>query len=119
VDTGLAGHAEGVREVRERIAAGDTFQCNLTVRMSGRVPGDPFLLYRGPALGQRGAYDACLDLGRSAVASASPELFFERRGDAVLLRPMKGTARLGRDRDEDRAWSTACAPARRSWRRTS
>ena len=97
-----AGHAQGVREVRERIAAGDTFQCNLTVRMSGRVPGDPFLLYRDLALGQRGAYNTYLDLGRFAVASASPELFFERRGDAVLLRPMKGTERRGRDRDEDR-----------------
>ena len=97
-----AGHADGVREVRERIAAGDTFQCNLTVRVSGRVPGDPFLLYRDLALGQRGAHNAYLDLGRFAVASASPELFFERRGDSVLLRPMKGTARRGRDGDEDR-----------------
>ncbi|SDN46824.1 para-aminobenzoate synthetase / 4-amino-4-deoxychorismate lyase [Geodermatophilus siccatus] len=97
-----AGHAHGVRAVRERIAAGDTFQCNLTVRMSGRVPGDPFLLYRDLALGQRGAYNAYLDLGRFAVASASPELFFERRGNSVLLRPMKGTARRGRDGDEDR-----------------
>ena len=97
-----AGHAHGVREIRERIAAGDTFQCNLTVRMSGCVEGDPLLLYRDLALGQRGAYNAYLDLGRFAVASASPELFFERRGDEVLLRPMKGTARRGRDRDEDR-----------------
>jgi len=97
-----AGHAHGVREVRERIAAGDTFQCNLTVRMSGSVAGDPFLLYRDLALGQRGSYNAYVDLGRFAVASASPELFFERRGDHVLLRPMKGTARRGRDGDEDR-----------------
>ena len=97
-----AGHAHGVREIRERIAAGDTFQCNLTVRMSGCVEGDPLLLYRDLALGQRGAYNAYLDLGRFALASASPELFFERRGDEVLLRPMKGTARRGRDRDEDR-----------------
>ncbi|MCV2489828.1 aminodeoxychorismate synthase component I [Geodermatophilus sp. YIM 151500] len=97
-----AGHADDVARIRERIAAGDTFQCNLTVRMAGRVVGDPFLLYRDLALGQRGAYNAYLDLGRFAVASASPELFFERRGDQVLLRPMKGTARRGRDRDEDR-----------------
>ncbi|MGY1624997.1 chorismate-binding protein [Geodermatophilus sp. SYSU D00965] len=97
-----AGHARGVRAVRDRIAAGDTFQCNLTVRLSGRVAGDPAVLYRDLALGQRGAYNAHLDLGRFVVASASPELFFERRGDDVLLRPMKGTARRGRDRDEDR-----------------
>ncbi|MGY1634073.1 aminodeoxychorismate synthase component I [Geodermatophilus sp. SYSU D01186] len=96
------GHAAGVGEVRDRIAAGDTYQCNLTVRMSGSVTGDPVHLYRDLALGQRGAYNAHLDLGRFAVASASPELFFERRGDDVLLRPMKGTARRGRDEAEDR-----------------
>ncbi|MGY1642725.1 aminodeoxychorismate synthase component I [Geodermatophilus sp. SYSU D00703] len=97
-----AGHARGVGEIRERIAAGDTFQCNLTVRMSGAVTRDPMALYRDLALGQRGAHNAYLDLGRFAVASASPELFFERRGDSVLLRPMKGTTPRGRSRDEDR-----------------
>lgn len=98
-----AGHAEDVARIRGRIAVGDTYQCNLTVRMAGRVQGDPFGLYRDLALGQRGAYNAYLDLGRFVVASASPELFFERRGDDVLLRPMKGTARRGRHLREDRA----------------
>ncbi|WP_448623488.1 aminodeoxychorismate synthase component I [Geodermatophilus sp. URMC 64] len=95
-------HAAGVARIRERIAAGDTFQCNLTVRMAGCVAGDPFAVYRDLALGQRGAHNAYLDLGRFVVASASPELFFERRGDHVVLRPMKGTAPRGRHRDEDR-----------------
>src|SRR4051794_36928806 len=97
-----AEHAEGVARIRERIAAGDTYQCNLTVRMAGRVAGNPFSLYRDLALGQRGSHNAYLDLGRFVVASASPELFFERRADQVLLRPMKGTAQRGRHRDEDR-----------------
>ena len=69
--------------------------------MAGLVRGDPFGLYRDLALGQRGAHNAYLDLGRFAVASASPELFFERRGDQILLRPMKGTARRGRHLRED------------------
>jgi para-aminobenzoate synthetase/4-amino-4-deoxychorismate lyase len=96
-----AGHARDVARVRECIAAGDTYQCNLTVRMAGWVPGDPFGLYRDLALGQRGAHNAYLDLGRFAVASASPELFFQRSGDQVLLRPMKGTARRGQHLHED------------------
>ncbi|WP_232807140.1 chorismate-binding protein [Geodermatophilus chilensis] len=98
-----AEHASGVARVRERIAAGDTYQCNLTVRMAGRVSGDPFGLYRALALGQRGSHNAYLDLGRFVVASASPELFFEWRGDRVLLRPMKGTSRRGRYLREDAA----------------
>ena len=95
-------HAADVARIRARIAAGDTYQCNLTVRMRGRVEGDPFALYRDLALGQGGACNAYLDVGRFVVASASPELFFERRGDDVLLRPMKGTSRRGRFPAEDR-----------------
>ena len=88
--------------MRERIARGDTYQCNLTVRMRGHVDGDLLSLYRDLALGQRGAYNAYLDLGRFVIVSASPELFFSRSGDELLLRPMKGTARRGRDLAEDR-----------------
>jgi anthranilate/para-aminobenzoate synthase component I len=47
-------------------------------------------------------YNAYLDLGRFVIVSASPELFFSRSGDELLLRPMKGTARRGRDLAEDR-----------------
>ena len=44
--------------------------------MIGQVSGDPFALYRDLALGQGGAYNAYLDLGRWVIASASPELFY-------------------------------------------
>jgi para-aminobenzoate synthetase/4-amino-4-deoxychorismate lyase len=96
-----AEHRRDVGVIRERIAAGDTYQCNLTVRMRGRVEGDPLGLYRDLALGQGGAENAYLDLGRFVVASASPELFLERRRDDVLVRPMKGTAPRGADPEED------------------
>lgn len=97
-----AEHAARVEAIKEGIARGDTYQCNLTERMLGELNGDPVGLYRDLALGQRGAYNAYLDLGRHVIASASPELFFERRGDDLLLRPMKGTARRGRFPLEDR-----------------
>jgi para-aminobenzoate synthetase/4-amino-4-deoxychorismate lyase len=70
--------------------------------MHGPVTGDPLELYRDLALNQRGEYNAYLDLGRFAIASASPELFFQRVGDDLLLRPMKGTAARGRTLSEDR-----------------
>ena len=94
MDAGLEqAHARAVAAVRERIAAGETYQRNLTVRMNGPVDGDPLGLYRDLALRQRGAHNAYLDIGRFAVASASPELFVEVRGQEVLTaRPMKGTA---------------------------
>jgi aminodeoxychorismate synthase component I len=96
-----------VDRVRERIAAGETYQTNLTVRMRGSFAGDPAGLYRHLATSQGGAYNAHLDIGQFAIASASPELFFELRNDEVLLRPMKGTAPRGRDQEEDLALERA------------
>jgi para-aminobenzoate synthetase/4-amino-4-deoxychorismate lyase len=97
-----ADHRRAVGRVREHIAAGDTYQVNLTDRLRARVPGDPAELYAGLAVAQGGVYNAYLDLGRHVIASASPELFFEWDGDRLRTRPMKGTAARGRTADEDR-----------------
>jgi para-aminobenzoate synthetase/4-amino-4-deoxychorismate lyase len=98
-----ADHARAVGRVRQHIAAGDTYQCNLTDRLRARTDGDPEGLYADLAPAQRGAHSAYLDLGRHVVASASPELFFEWSGDRLRTRPMKGTAARGRTVEEDRA----------------
>ena len=94
-------HAKAVTRVREHIAAGETYQCNLTDRLRATLDGDPATLYAGLALAQGAAYNAYLDLGRFVIASASPELFFEWAGDHLRVRPMKGTAARGRDTTED------------------
>ena len=95
------GYRRDVARVRDYIAAGDTYRCNLTVRLRSRVQGDLRQLYADLALNQRARYAAFLDLGRHVIASASPELFFEWAGDRLLTRPMKGTAARGRTPAED------------------
>ncbi|GHF19326.1 hypothetical protein GCM10017786_61400 [Amycolatopsis deserti] len=102
-----ADHHREVELVRDRIADGETYQTNLTVRMHGLLDCTPQTLYQHLARGQAGAHHAYLDLGRFVIASASPELFFERRRDHVVLRPMKGTAPRGRDPVEDHAHAAA------------
>ncbi|MCI2419251.1 aminodeoxychorismate synthase component I [Saccharopolyspora sp. K220] len=99
---GPGEHRRAVDAVRRHIAAGDTYQCNLTTRMSAEVSGDLLQLYADLAHAQGGAYNAYLDTGQFVIASASPELFFETRGDSLLMRPMKGTSRRGRSAAEDR-----------------
>jgi para-aminobenzoate synthetase/4-amino-4-deoxychorismate lyase len=98
-----ATHRDRVATVRARIAEGETYQCNLTTRMRTQMHGDTTQFYSAMTLGQRGAYNAYLDLGRYAIASASPELFFELRADRLTMRPMKGTAPRGRTDAEDSA----------------
>ncbi|MBB3674813.1 aminodeoxychorismate synthase component I [Modestobacter versicolor] len=99
-------HARAVETVREHIAAGETYQCNLTDRLRTTAAGDPEQLYARLALAQRGAHNVYLDLGRHVIASASPELFFDWAGDVVRTRPMKGTAPRGRTTAEDREQSS-------------
>jgi para-aminobenzoate synthetase / 4-amino-4-deoxychorismate lyase len=104
---GAGDHAADVARVHQHIAAGLTYQTNLTARVDGvlDLAADPDLagLYADLAHAQRGAHHALLDLGRFVVVSASPELFVRRVGDAVTLRPMKGTAPRGRTTTEDAA----------------
>ena len=90
-----AEHADRVAAVRRAIADGETYQCNLTTRMTSRLGGDLLSFYRTLATNQRGAYNAYLDLGRFVVASASPECFFDWSGSTLTTVPMKGTAPRG------------------------
>ena len=96
-----AEHAAAVARVREEIAAGETYQCNVTDRLRARGVTDPQALYAQLALAQGAAHNAYLDLGRHVIVSASPELFVEWRGDLLRTRPMKGTAARGADTAED------------------
>ncbi len=94
-------YAAAVGRIREHIAAGDTYQVNYSMRLIAPFAGDPEALYRDLASAQSGGYGAFLDLGDRWVLSASPELFFEWRGDMLTTRPMKGTAPRGRWPEED------------------
>jgi para-aminobenzoate synthetase/4-amino-4-deoxychorismate lyase len=101
LDVDQAHHAAQMAIIREHLAAGDTYQCNLTARFRSRVEGDLFELYRDLAIAQRAPHCAYLDTGRFVVASASPELFFEWMDDRLTTRPMKGTAVRGPRSESD------------------
>ena len=99
--TTRAGFLADVVAIRHRIGAGEIYQCNLTTSLLGEDQDDSLALYAALAAGQSGAHAAYLDLGRHVVACASPELFFEWRGDCVVMRPMKGTSPRGHDPIDD------------------
>lgn len=98
-----ANHAESVRRIKHAIARGDTYQVNLTFPLEAPFTGDPMRLFLRLVRAQRPPYATYIDTGRFAICSASPELFFTRRGRHLLARPMKGTARRGRFLAEDLA----------------
>jgi para-aminobenzoate synthetase / 4-amino-4-deoxychorismate lyase len=89
----LGRHVAAVGACVERIAAGELFQANVTLRLEGRFRGsaaDAFLAAAGELEPRHGAF---LGLGGDrAVLSFSPELFLRRAGDVVTTSPIKGTA---------------------------
>ncbi len=111
-----AHYDASVASIRERIAAGDTYQVNYTFRLRGEVDRDELDLYRDLCLSQRGGYAAHLSAGPFGVLSASPELFFRIDGDRITTRPMKGTAPRGRwpEQDEENAGRLASSPKERA-----
>jgi para-aminobenzoate synthetase/4-amino-4-deoxychorismate lyase len=94
-----------VARIHDLIAAGDTYQVNYSFPLTSSFSGDPCAWYRDLYLAQGAPYSVYLDLGRFKVLSLSPELFFERRGNHVVTRPMKGTIARGRWLQEDREFA--------------
>lgn len=98
-------YERAVARIRDLIAAGDTYQVNYSFPLTSSFNGDSYDWYRNLCLAQGAPYSAYLDLGRFKVLCLSPELFFERRGNHVVTRPMKGTIGRGRWLEEDREFA--------------
>ena len=80
-----------VRRAQEYIAAGDIYQVNLSHRFASLWSGEPWAFYEALRHYSPAPHAAFLDLGGSAVLSASPELFLKMSGRAIRTRPIKGT----------------------------
>jgi para-aminobenzoate synthetase/4-amino-4-deoxychorismate lyase len=100
-------YERAINAIKDHIAAGRTYQVNYTYRLRA-----PFTrhTWRGEAwqfflqlARQQSNYAAYLDLDRWVICSASPELFFQRDGNTVMSKPMKGTAPRGKTLTDDRA----------------
>ncbi len=96
-----AEHGSAIAVIKERIAAGDSYQVNYSMRLMAPFSGDAWRLFLQMLARDAPGYSAYLDLGRFAICSVSPELFFKLDGSRLLCRPMKGTVRRGRYREED------------------
>jgi aminodeoxychorismate synthase, component I, bacterial clade len=96
-----AEYVNAITKIHEHIAAGDTYQVNYTFPLKSRFHGDAWSWYGDLKSAQQAGYCAYLDIGRYLILSLSPELFFERQGNHLTTRPMKGTLSRGRWLEED------------------
>ncbi|GMV99036.1 MAG: aminodeoxychorismate synthase, component I [Candidatus Hydrogenedentota bacterium] len=92
---------ESISALRNRIAAGDTYQVNHTFPLEASFKGDPLPWFKTVAQAQESNHAAFIDTGRFQIASFSPELFFRLENGILTTRPMKGTRPRGRWPEED------------------
>lgn len=90
-------------QVQRFLRAGDCYQVNLTFPMFAESDASSQQIYAAFRRRQPGRYGAVVSLGKTDVVSFSPELFFERRGQKMRMRPMKGTRPRLADLEADAA----------------
>ncbi|PTV96653.1 para-aminobenzoate synthetase component 1 [Rhodobacter aestuarii] len=90
--------------VQAYIAAGDTYQINLTFPQTAPYAGDPRALYARLKAVQPVGHGVLVEAGDFALLSRSPELFFAiDAARQATVRPMKGTVARGANPQADQA----------------
>ena len=90
-----------VRRALDYIAAGDTYQVNVSQRFEGRLAIPPNELALRLFETSPAPFSAYLSLGDHTIISASPERFLHVRNGVVETWPIKGTRPRGATPDDD------------------
>ena len=102
LNVGFTEYQKNISRIKELIAAGDTYQVNYTLKCKFNFSGSPFGLYQDLRERQTVAYSAFIKDHDFFLLSFSPELFFRKSGQKIIVRPMKGTISRGKDACQDR-----------------
>ncbi len=94
-------YEDGVRAIKEHIAAGDIYQAVLSQRFESRVTVDPFTVYRALRHVNPSPYMYFIRMGPQAIVGSSPEMLVRVEGRRAETHPIAGTRRRGRNDDED------------------
>lgn len=104
-------YLEYTRQIKHEILQGNVYQVNFTmqkyfqikVNNSDLAISDSLTFYQYLKNSSSVRYAAYYKNEEEAIISLSPELFFARNNDTIIVRPMKGTIVRGRWLDEDLA----------------
>ncbi|MBX6363779.1 MAG: anthranilate synthase component I [Gemmatimonadetes bacterium] len=92
-----------VERIRDYIARGDAFQVVLSQRLGVPLEAEPFDLYRALRSLNPSPYLFFLELDDLTLVGSSPEVLVRAEEGRVVVRPIAGTRRRGKDDDEDAA----------------
>ena len=96
-------YAERVRRVQAYIRDGDTFQANVSHRLTAPAAVHPVEAFAALRAVNPAPYSGLVEFPGVDLVSASPELLLERDGDDLRTEPIAGTRPRGADAAEDAA----------------
>jgi len=97
-----ATYADRVRRVQAYIRDGDTFQANISHRLTAPAAVHPVETFAALRDVNPAPYSGLIEFPGVDLVSASPELLLERDGDHLRTEPIAGTRPRGEDDAEDR-----------------
>ena len=97
----FADYQKSFDEVLEALINGESYQINLTKNILATTKLSSYDLYTKLKRQQSVKYAAYLPFLNPDIISISPELFFKKDADNLLVKPMKGTAKLTGNDSED------------------
>jgi len=95
-------YESAIAKIHEYLLAGDIYQVNFTLKSLFDFTGNSESYYAAMRKAQQVKYGAFIKSDDHTVLSLSPELFFQKKGRKIHVRPMKGTCPRGRNPQEDR-----------------
>ena len=98
----FSDYDRALSRIKEEIAEGNTYQVNYTYDCHIQTSLAPLELYEMLRPHQTTPYTAFIENQYESILSFSPELFFELEGSTIRAKPMKGTAKRGKDSAEDK-----------------
>ncbi len=100
-------HRAAVEQIQECILAGGFYVANLCVPFQGYLRGDACSFALAALQRAQPPFGALLDLGGSRLLCLSMERLLARRGDQIWSQPIKGSAPLTGDPEQDRITAEA------------
>ncbi|MBK2258775.1 aminodeoxychorismate synthase component I [Francisella philomiragia] len=97
----FADYQKSFEKVQQALVNGESYQINLTKNILANTRLNSYELYSRLKQQQSVKYAAYLPFLNPDIISISPELFFKKEADNLLVKPMKGTAKLTGNDSED------------------
>ena len=87
-----------VGKSKEMIKSGDVFQILISNRFTQKGKVDPFSFYRTLRTKNPSPYMYLMEYPEFSIAGSSPEVMVQLKDNQILLRPIAGTRKRGKNR---------------------